>query len=351
MKPKSVPASAKDSKDTLYCSFCGLSQHEVKYLIAGPTVFICDECVDLCDDIFLERENENDILVRIKFKSDEISGLLESSFIEAIDKLLPESRISYKLARTVDSDSLKVIVSATNADDEPLTSEEKREVTKTIKELSEKVSNYTQMFLSESKKREALQNEINELKAEYLDFLRAHHVIPNDDSSFKAVMFLDLVGFSSLLESEREAVLTLLRGIAKPLIEEKGASELNTWGDAIVCTFQNHEKAIEICWKFLRHLSVEQFEGRVGLAWGEVTTSFNAAIQRLDISGSTVNLAARLEPLAEAGEILCSSNFIALEYTNHNIDISKKTISLKKGFDNYKKGDEFEVCSATMAKN
>ena len=37
-----------DSKNTLYCSFCGKSQHEVRKLIAGPTVFICDECVELC---------------------------------------------------------------------------------------------------------------------------------------------------------------------------------------------------------------------------------------------------------------------------------------------------------------
>jgi hypothetical protein len=36
----------------LYCSFCGKSQHEVRKLIAGPTVFICDECVELCDEIF-----------------------------------------------------------------------------------------------------------------------------------------------------------------------------------------------------------------------------------------------------------------------------------------------------------
>jgi ATP-dependent Clp protease ATP-binding subunit ClpX len=35
-----------DSKNTLYCSFCGKSQHEVRKLIAGPTVFICDECVE-----------------------------------------------------------------------------------------------------------------------------------------------------------------------------------------------------------------------------------------------------------------------------------------------------------------
>ena len=40
-----------DSKNTLYCSFCGKSQHEVRKLIVGPTVFICDECVELSKDI------------------------------------------------------------------------------------------------------------------------------------------------------------------------------------------------------------------------------------------------------------------------------------------------------------
>lgn len=49
-----------DSKNTLYCSFCGKSQHEVRKLIAGPTVFICDECVELCTDIIRE-ENKNAI--------------------------------------------------------------------------------------------------------------------------------------------------------------------------------------------------------------------------------------------------------------------------------------------------
>ena len=46
--------STEDSKSTLFCSFCGKSQHEVKKLIAGPTVFICDECVELCMDIIRE---------------------------------------------------------------------------------------------------------------------------------------------------------------------------------------------------------------------------------------------------------------------------------------------------------
>lgn len=44
-------STSGESKNTLYCSFCGKSQHEVKKLIAGPSVFICDECIELCNDI------------------------------------------------------------------------------------------------------------------------------------------------------------------------------------------------------------------------------------------------------------------------------------------------------------
>jgi ATP-dependent Clp protease ATP-binding subunit ClpX len=49
-----MSSKSSDTKNTLYCSFCGKSQHEVRKLIAGPTVFICDECVELCMDIIRE---------------------------------------------------------------------------------------------------------------------------------------------------------------------------------------------------------------------------------------------------------------------------------------------------------
>ena len=52
-------SSGGDSKNTLYCSFCGKSQHEVRKLIAGPTVFICDECVELCMDIIREEHKSS----------------------------------------------------------------------------------------------------------------------------------------------------------------------------------------------------------------------------------------------------------------------------------------------------
>ncbi len=54
-------SGGSDSKNTLYCSFCGKSQHEVRKLIAGPTVFICDECVELCMDIIRE-ENKTSLV-------------------------------------------------------------------------------------------------------------------------------------------------------------------------------------------------------------------------------------------------------------------------------------------------
>ncbi|MCI5059770.1 MAG: ATP-dependent Clp protease ATP-binding subunit ClpX [Alphaproteobacteria bacterium] len=62
MSKSSDNTSDSDSKNTLYCSFCGKSQHEVRKLIAGPNVFICNECVELCMDII--REEDKSQLVR-----------------------------------------------------------------------------------------------------------------------------------------------------------------------------------------------------------------------------------------------------------------------------------------------
>jgi ATP-dependent Clp protease ATP-binding subunit ClpX len=58
---------AKDNKISLFCSFCGKNQHEVKKLIAGPSVFVCNECIDLCNDIIKEESKElNEELEKIE---------------------------------------------------------------------------------------------------------------------------------------------------------------------------------------------------------------------------------------------------------------------------------------------
>ena len=54
--------NGKNKKETLHCSFCGKSQHEVKKLIAGPNAFICDECVGLCTDIIEEEHQKTDVV-------------------------------------------------------------------------------------------------------------------------------------------------------------------------------------------------------------------------------------------------------------------------------------------------
>jgi ATP-dependent Clp protease ATP-binding subunit ClpX len=66
----------------LYCSFCGKSQHEVRKLIAGPSVFICDECVELCNDIIREELEDTGETGRDKLpKPAEIKAVLDEYVI------------------------------------------------------------------------------------------------------------------------------------------------------------------------------------------------------------------------------------------------------------------------------
>jgi ATP-dependent Clp protease ATP-binding subunit ClpX len=75
-------SKTSDSKNTLYCSFCGKSQHEVRKLIAGPTVFICDECVELCMDIIREEHKTHLVKARDGVPTPrEICGVLDSYVI------------------------------------------------------------------------------------------------------------------------------------------------------------------------------------------------------------------------------------------------------------------------------
>ena len=72
----------KNDKDSLFCSFCGKSQKEVKKLIAGPTVFVCDECVELCMDIIKEDSKSNKIKVKQNIpKPKEINSILNDYVI------------------------------------------------------------------------------------------------------------------------------------------------------------------------------------------------------------------------------------------------------------------------------
>src|SRR5882757_5483330 len=72
----------QDDGKLLYCSFCGKSQHEVRKLIAGPSVFVCDECVELCNDIIREELEEKAERTRDKLpKPHEIKKVLDEYVI------------------------------------------------------------------------------------------------------------------------------------------------------------------------------------------------------------------------------------------------------------------------------
>ena len=71
-----------DDGKLLYCSFCGKSQHEVRKLIAGPSVFVCDECVELCNDIIREELEDRAERARDKLpKPSEIKKVLDEYVI------------------------------------------------------------------------------------------------------------------------------------------------------------------------------------------------------------------------------------------------------------------------------
>ena len=82
MSEDSRSSSKHDDGKLLYCSFCGKSQHEVRKLIAGPSVFVCDECVELCNDIIREELEERAERTRDKLpKPHEIKNVLDEYVI------------------------------------------------------------------------------------------------------------------------------------------------------------------------------------------------------------------------------------------------------------------------------
>ena len=110
--------SKDDKKGTLYCSFCGKSQHEVKKLIAGPNVFICDECIGLCTDIITEEHQESAVKEAGKMPSPKkIKEVLDDYVIgqELAKKVLSVSVYNhYKRLTTRDEGKSDVEISKSN---------------------------------------------------------------------------------------------------------------------------------------------------------------------------------------------------------------------------------------------
>ena len=338
--------SGSDAKSTLYCSFCGKSQFEVRKLIAGPTVFICDECTELCEDI-LWYELDNRTVVKIKAPPNTpYDELFHDAIAKVIAEHFPESdfRFEYRLPDTYRpaSPPSNVAIYSFNTDakgDGSGVSLQER-----INELVREVAVITTKFVHQSRRVEALSAELAELKGEYLEHLRAIMTPAKEpDCLLRAVMFLDISGFSKMEEPEKRKIVDMLRAITPTLLGARGGHDINMWGDAIVATFADHNEAVASAVKFLRHLSVEHMEARIGMAWGEIRSAYNPAIARRDIDGAVVDFAARLEPMAPLGGILLSPEFKSLRIDEALGELVRVSRRVKKAFAGYAMGDEIEL--------
>lgn len=165
------------------------------------------------------------------------------------------------------------------------------------------------------------------------------------------MMFLDISGFSKFSFESKQEVVDMLRGITPPLLGDRGANQINMWGDAIVANFVDPTTAINCAAKFLRHLSVEQLDARIGMAWGEVRLTFNEATGRRDVDGPVVDFAARLEPMAPLGGILLSKEYLDLDLGKIPGEIVSTTKPILKAFANFNEGDDLEVCELRLLRN
>ncbi len=105
--------SKKNDKDSLFCSFCGKNQKEVKKLIAGPTVFVCDECVELCMDIIKEDNKNNKFKIKKEIpKPSEINKFLNDYVIgqKASKKILSVAVYNHykRLSSNLENDSVEI---------------------------------------------------------------------------------------------------------------------------------------------------------------------------------------------------------------------------------------------------
>jgi uncharacterized protein YjbI with pentapeptide repeats/class 3 adenylate cyclase len=172
------------------------------------------------------------------------------------------------------------------------------------------------------------------------------------DTKRKALtlMFLDLVGFSRLSEEARQAKVDMLQQLGVALLPQWNGQYINTWGDAIVAGFDNPNDGLFLACKFIQHLEVEKIEARIGMSRGMVAVQYNDLTKRMDIAGESVNVGARLEQMAQSGEVLIS------EELRYYPDVQEKRFifmqehrSLKKAVGDQQQGDLIECYSARLA--
>jgi class 3 adenylate cyclase len=305
----------------LYCSFCGKSQHEVRTLIAGPTVFICDECTDLCQDIMVENKKDSTISradgssiteMNVRFEDhlapEEIALL--PHLISQVESAFPRCTVKFTQLQTFVSADVVALRVEAPVEYDP------QELAKQVNDLSIKLRIEQQKYIAERSQREALESKLREVMDTVypllIENLKKSGDYPGVKIETMSVMFIDIAGFSRMPEAERIQAVDLLRSLGRALLRSEKGMYLNTWGDAVVAAFDQPEAALRCGCKFSQHFGLMGLDARVGISWGAIRVSVNEIKGTQDIDGSAVNVGARIETLAQPGTVVCTEEVASL---------------------------------------
>jgi class 3 adenylate cyclase len=210
---------------------------------------------------------------------------------------------------------------------------------KEIEELSIQLKISQEKYLAEKLERERFEKLYLELTQDVFPLvikeLRAKGRIHQFNTKTLLIMFVDVVGFSKMTDDERQLKVDLLRLIGRSILQSESGMYINTWGDGIVAAFEDPTQGLRCACKFVSHLDLDGIEVRVGVNWGLARIVYNEMTQRLDIDGESINIGARLEPLAIPGEVIASELVPNLPDLDKNKFLfAEKEVELKKAVAN-----------------
>ncbi len=164
------------------------------------------------------------------------------------------------------------------------------------------------------------------------------------------VLFMDLKGFSKWSESEMSGRLELFRGLLKPVLNRWQAVYPNMEGDSLRATFYNSSIAVECALMIQRVLTAAGFHLRIGIDVGPVQISHNDVTGISDLGGTALNFAARLETLAEPGDVLVTERVRHFARTiASKVFFKSQTVTLNKAVGDLDVGDE--ICCYRVIEN
>ena len=220
--------------------------------------------------------------------------------------------------------------------------------------LKNKLEGAKRALQEKTSEKARLEAQLDQIKLDTWPLLM-NQVQKNTERKFRekisaAVLFLDLKGFSKMNKKEAEEAVQIVRSHAESLLRRRDGLHPNTWGDAVVAAFENPNDGLECAYKLVEHLKVEGLVARIGMSYGELTISFNEVREALDIDGSAMSEGARLEPIAEPGEVLISK---ILRY-HPDVDEERFTFceerrALRKDVGIHKAGEQMECYSVQLS--